>query len=845
MAPVKIKFVVSFSSQDKIHKASNLLVENSGTKRWLTDPQDRTGQIDATFQLDRPCHLSYIDIGVIWCASVEVRVGKSDWPQGRSYVTLVPTQVLMSPVDSRLSRNVSRTCMFSKAHFTKEVASDSSPWDRIQVVGRQPWRKDVQLGLSFIRVSCSDSFDSAADSCRQSTDSGNKTGKTLSVAAMEEYFFGNKKKEKEDTELKSRLQKIAATAEGVTANPSVLSRNARMVLLANQNSSKSESPDEDTSCQNCASTDGPKEQTIDRVEVTRFLGTLSIEKGDIESLKVSDLRHKFEKLKWRKLTVDEKRTFYNCCQDFIGRLFDDDDDAHDDFTAVSASTNNAAFSEHSPCRSNKNNNTVDKGGDVSKTSSSSHHKLLSRDAKNQERERTTPKSSAGRASNTTKISSDGKSPRSDQKLSGGFLNTVFSLTDDGRGRGRVTANNSTSPPQADRDHNTDVTSRPGQHVWGHASSTPTQRHSKKSVSSLAKQNISYRLNTAAKQDRNLESEDSYFCADKPNAESNDIMMSPKHSSAESNRCSPEQSRSALTTRIDRSLLNTHRQFVKGRLDNIVSRSAKPGQSAAAAVDASIDPEPSEQTDTPAQSLSRASRRRNIPSGKGPQLSGKKRQGALLGLSENFNPAKQRPKFCSTPRGGDTSGEEEEDGGWLNAKRDAGRSQARGEGDSSTKQRQAGRSMSALRTEEVKDSPSSRLSAGSGGQGNKLGRGLGPGAARRRLEMPEEDAATSTSRTSPTPEASTTSMTHSPAPASDSDDPFRGELQIAEVATFVECPLCEEMFPEDTVNTHAADCPGKQSVGVAGAGGVRFVPCPLCEDLFSEDVIEDHASRCCL
>ena len=64
----------------------------------------------------RVCVCDFVS-GVIWCASIEVRVGKSDWPQGQSYVALVPMQSLMSAIDARLSRNTMRTCMFSKGMF--------------------------------------------------------------------------------------------------------------------------------------------------------------------------------------------------------------------------------------------------------------------------------------------------------------------------------------------------------------------------------------------------------------------------------------------------------------------------------------------------------------------------------------------------------------------------------------------------------------------------------------------------------------------------------------------------------------------------------------------------------
>ena len=110
------------------------------------------------------------------------------------------------------------------------------------------------------------------------------------------------------------------------------------------------------------------------------------------------------------------------------------------------------------------------------------------------------------------------------------------------------------------------------------------------------------------------------------------------------------------------------------------------------------------------------------------------------------------------------------------------------------------------------------------------RGRGMGITNRRLELPP---------VSPTPSDETITP-----PASDhSDNPFLDELEIDEDAVFVECPMCQEMFPSDTVTLHAADCPGKSSSGVNQA--VTFVQCPLCQDMFPDEIITGHASLCSL
>ena len=63
------------------------------------------------------------------------------------------------------------------------------------MVGRQPWRKDVQLGLSFLRVR---GIDGSAVSVTNRTSASPHTsmedkdsGHRLSVEAIKERFFGN------------------------------------------------------------------------------------------------------------------------------------------------------------------------------------------------------------------------------------------------------------------------------------------------------------------------------------------------------------------------------------------------------------------------------------------------------------------------------------------------------------------------------------------------------------------------------------------------------------------------------------------------------------------------------
>ena len=103
---------------------------------------------------------------------------------------------------------------------------------------------------------------------------------------------------------------------------------------------------------------------------------------------------------------------------------------------------------------------------------------------------------------------------------------------------------------------------------------------------------------------------------------------------------------------------------------------------------------------------------------------------------------------------------------------------------------------------------------------------------RRLEMPAESTITN----------SPSSSSPSSPGSNNSNNPYAGELTIDEDTDFVECPLCQGMFPADTVGLHASDCTGTSPEGVV-SDGVSFVQCPLCEDMFDEAVVAEHASAC--
>ncbi|CAN2391266.1 Short transient receptor potential channel 2-like [Pristimantis euphronides] len=149
MAPIKICHIVSFSSQDPKHPVENLLMENV-MQPWLGCPRDRSRQLRVELQLERACHIGYVDIGNSGSAFLQIDVGRSIWPLDKAFTTLLPTTTLMSPADSRAMRNHRGVRMFKEGDFLQEAAQEK--WDRLRVTCTQPFHKQEQFGLFFLRV---------------------------------------------------------------------------------------------------------------------------------------------------------------------------------------------------------------------------------------------------------------------------------------------------------------------------------------------------------------------------------------------------------------------------------------------------------------------------------------------------------------------------------------------------------------------------------------------------------------------------------------------------------------------------------------------------------------------
>ncbi|KAI1903447.1 hypothetical protein AGOR_G00027290 [Albula goreensis] len=235
MAPVKIKHVVSFTSQDRRNCVENLCEDGQCAIPWLCSPQDRSGVLKAELQMERATVIGYIDVGNCGSAFIQIDVGRSSWPLEQPYVTLLPTATLMSPADSKQDKGRTGVRMFKRGDFLSTGADE--PWDRIRVTCRQPFNRRAQFGLSFLRIRSPEEEDGgrAVDLVKGSEDQQTAEQQTsrvrewLSSPAIQRTFFGQGMgKGSPEMALKG------GASEGGGRGRVTFSRTARMVIAAAQ-----------------------------------------------------------------------------------------------------------------------------------------------------------------------------------------------------------------------------------------------------------------------------------------------------------------------------------------------------------------------------------------------------------------------------------------------------------------------------------------------------------------------------------------------------------------------------------------------------------------------------------
>jgi len=145
MAPLNFKKVVSFSSEDPLFPASNLL----GKGKWKCKDEGEK-QTWVLLQLEETSSITNIDIGNAGAAFIEVQVGRLGTEADQMKVLLVASS-FMSVNEARVGENTGRVRMFGLDKLAQEVAKEK--WDLVKMVLTQPFSKLARYGMSFLSLS--------------------------------------------------------------------------------------------------------------------------------------------------------------------------------------------------------------------------------------------------------------------------------------------------------------------------------------------------------------------------------------------------------------------------------------------------------------------------------------------------------------------------------------------------------------------------------------------------------------------------------------------------------------------------------------------------------------------
>ncbi|XP_070605491.1 protein XNDC1N [Erythrolamprus reginae] len=236
MAPLRIRYVVSFSSQDPKYPVENLLLDER-VLPWLCCPLDRSRQLRAELQLEQAGCIGYIDVGNAGSAFLQVEVGRSSWPPDQDYLTLLPTTTLMVPADAKQDRNRSGVRMFKEGDLLAPALAEK--WDRVRLTCSQPFNRHVQFGLAFIHIRSPEDLEerqgdpaAAPSPCQAAPESAPKPGVSSGAFGGSLSPARSSPGTQEETLLKSQWQQLDSVLLGKGLSPSALSHPARLVLKA-------------------------------------------------------------------------------------------------------------------------------------------------------------------------------------------------------------------------------------------------------------------------------------------------------------------------------------------------------------------------------------------------------------------------------------------------------------------------------------------------------------------------------------------------------------------------------------------------------------------------------------
>lgn len=174
MPEIKFKHLLSCSSEDKVHKAENLLNPAMYRKWKCATPGEKRASV--ILQFEKASEIHSIDIGNESSAFVEILVGKSS-VTAHDYQVLLAASSFMSPLESRNDTKNNRVRMFGPEKLSQNLKNEK--WDCVQIVCTQPFNKNIQYGLSFIK------FHSPPDQSMQSSTDEAESKESLKLGAFQ------------------------------------------------------------------------------------------------------------------------------------------------------------------------------------------------------------------------------------------------------------------------------------------------------------------------------------------------------------------------------------------------------------------------------------------------------------------------------------------------------------------------------------------------------------------------------------------------------------------------------------------------------------------------------------
>ncbi|CAF2154219.1 unnamed protein product [Rotaria magnacalcarata] len=147
MSLINFKNILSYSSEDRVHCAKNLLKPEQ-YKKWLSS-ESTDERIVCVLEFETPSLINSVAIGNDGSAFIELLVSQSSSSTSNEWTALLPPTMLMTPNESRANKNRNQIKVFKSNDLNKTCLNEK--WDRLKIICEQKFNSSNQFGLTFIK----------------------------------------------------------------------------------------------------------------------------------------------------------------------------------------------------------------------------------------------------------------------------------------------------------------------------------------------------------------------------------------------------------------------------------------------------------------------------------------------------------------------------------------------------------------------------------------------------------------------------------------------------------------------------------------------------------------------